>query len=459
MTRSPQLLRWLDDIPLLSKYGLYRWLMFVAVGLALAMALLSATDKQVHHDEYDHINAARFYFEHWLPPGVGDMRARDAYSLYGRSYLDEWDIVYPLAGKFAKLISPAVSNDAIALRLFNVGLFFVLACIAFVRRDDILAFALLLTSPQIWYVFSYFNGDAFPMFVSFLVALALTSPRSLFNAHTRSAFVRYLPLGICLGLLLLSKKTFWAFGLFAICCAAWREFVEYRHARTMGAFFQRSGILAAIILMTALPRIGYDLFLNGAPAAKAARIAETAEATATPYFKPSANLNINLSLKRKGVTIVQMMKPSYRWAEVSAISAFGYYNYNTVRMGPSYYRLMFGTYAFLLIYLVIAVSARGKISDRILVVGGYLFCFLVIGLSLYHSWVNDYQPQGRYLFGIFSILAVVLARSKRMLDPAVINLVLLLCFFASVYSFCAAGLGDIPRFMDIAEMNIHFRRQ
>lgn len=445
-------------MPLLSKYGLYRGLMFVAVGLALAMALLSTTNKQVHHDEFDHVNAARFYFDHWLPPGVGDPRALEAYSLFGASYLDEWDVVYPLAGKFAKLISPMVTNEIIALRLFNVGLLLVLACIALVRRDDILALALLLTSPQIWYVFSYVNGDAFPMFLSFLAVIALTSSRSLFNAHARSTLVRYLPLGICIGLILLSKKTFWPFGLFAICCALWLEFAERQHARTIGGFLKSAGLLGSVILLTAFPRVGYDLVVNGLPAQKAARMAQTQDALALPYFKQSTNLRAELNVRSKGVTLVQMMKPPYNWAGLSAVTAFGAYNYTAIRVPRAYYYLIFGAYALFLVYLGIAVAVRGNANDRAILFGGFVFSLLIIGLSIYHSWTGDFQPQGRYLFGVFAILAVALARSKRLLHPLPVNVFLLLCFSWSVYSFYTAGLAQVSQFRDVVEINPNFKR-
>lgn len=458
MSALPQSSRYLHAVPLLSKYGLYRGLMFVAVGLALAMALFSATDRQVHHDEYDHVNAARFYFEHWLPPRVGDPRALDSYSLYGMSYLDQWDVVYPLAGKFAKLIRPVVSNEVIALRLFNVALFLVLACIAFARRDDILAFVLLLTSSQIWYVFSYVNGDALPLFLSFLAALALTSPRSLFNDHTRSTLVRYLPLGICIGLLVISKKSFWTFGLFAFCCAIWLDSAEGERPRTWYRLVRSSGLLAAIVLATAFPRIGYDFIVNGTPSQKASMMVETADALALPYFKPSTNMRDETNLRRKGVSLAQMMQPPYRWAEVSAITAFGAYNYTALRAKRSHFAWIFGAYGAFLIYLIATILRRGDVNDRAVLFGGLTVSLLVVGLSVYHSWTSDFQPQGRYLFGIFAILAVILARGKRLVRPLAVNAFLLFCFFWSVHSFCAIGLSQIPDFKDVSEINSNFRR-
>jgi hypothetical protein len=72
--------------------------------------------------------------------------------------------------------------------------------------------------------------------------------------------------------------------------------------------------------------------------------------------------------------------------------------------------------------------------------------------------VNDFQPQGRYLFAIFSILAIVVAHNKRLLNPVVVNLFLLSCFSLSVYSFVATGLSNVPQFRDLLEISDEFRR-
>jgi hypothetical protein len=36
-------------------------------------------------------------------------------------------------------------------------------------------------SPQVWYIFSYFNNDAFPIFVATLLAWQVVDPASGFN--------------------------------------------------------------------------------------------------------------------------------------------------------------------------------------------------------------------------------------------------------------------------------------
>ncbi len=374
------------------------------------------------------------------------------------SYLNEWDIVYPLAGKFAALIHLVVSNDAVAFRLFNVGLFLVLALVALFPRNEILAYALLLTSPQIWYTFSYFNGDAFPMFVCFVAAGALVAPTSRFNDQDRSTFARYLPLAVCIGLLVLSKKTFWAFGLFAAYCAAWIEYPHDGGTRALAQFAGRMVFFAGIILLTAFPRIAYDIAINGGPARKAEKILETANATAMPTFRPSSKLKSTMNLKGKGIGIIDMMKPPYSWAKRTAESAFGSYNYNCYFMWPRYYAAMYTAFAVFIIYLAATVSMFAGLVERAILGGALVFSALVVGLSIHSSWVSDLQPQGRYLFAIFPMLAVVLVRNKYLLNPLFVNLFLSFCFAASSYSFIAQGLIKSGKYRDIAEITAEFQR-
>ena len=231
-----------------------------------------------------------------------------------------------------------------------------------------------------------------------------------------------------------------------------------RHDPAQVLVLRSSGLLAALIVVTAFPRIAYDLHINGTPSHKASRIAEISNALAAPYFKPSTNLRAELNVKSKGVTIAQMMKPPYNWAELSAVTAFGAYNYTMFRVPRLHYNFIFGAYALFLVYLAIAVAIRGNLGDRTILLGGFMFSFLIIGLAINFAWTSDFQAQGRYLFGIFAILAVILARSTRLLRPVVVNLFLLSCFVWSVYSFWSAGLAQVPHFKDVVEVNPNFRR-
>jgi hypothetical protein len=196
-------------------------MLLVASVLVLVMSVSSAFNTQPekwfsHPDEYLHRAAARYYVDHWLPPKVGHPATLDSYSReYGLSYLNEPDIVYFLTGKFAVLLSPVLEADP-AFRLFNVLLFFALAVYCSRRREAALIFLPLVLSPQLWYMFSYFNGDAFPLFISILLAFQLAVPSSAFGksldgGEARKTLWGVVLLGALIGVLFLSKRNYYFF--------------------------------------------------------------------------------------------------------------------------------------------------------------------------------------------------------------------------------------------------------
>ncbi|MBI1997204.1 MAG: hypothetical protein HYS66_12140, partial [Deltaproteobacteria bacterium] len=123
------------------------------------MALTSGYNR--HPDEYMHFEAAKYYIHHFFPPEIGDPSVANSYSYWGVSYLNYFWIEYFLAGKFAFLLSPFVSNELIAVRFFNVFLFFSLAVFFLYRskadNDELIVPCFLLITPQVWYIFSYTN--------------------------------------------------------------------------------------------------------------------------------------------------------------------------------------------------------------------------------------------------------------------------------------------------------------
>ena len=175
------------------------------------MALTSTTSRSVHPDEFSHVSAAQYYFDHWLPPAVDAPETADSYSAYGASYLNELDVVYLIAAKATHFWSGFGLDATTTLRLFNICLFGVLLAIAWIRPSVWPAAIVLLLTPQIWYIFSYFNADAFAFFLSLLATMLFAANDSPVSRFVEGERVSRVALGIfvvSLGLLLISKRNY-----------------------------------------------------------------------------------------------------------------------------------------------------------------------------------------------------------------------------------------------------------
>ena len=208
-----------DFIPVLS-----------AIVLALILVMAGISQFNAHPDEIVHVAAGKYYENHNLPPQVGSAVAEHTYSVYGVSRLHSGEIVYLLAGKFLQFLRPLHLEPFLALRLFNVLMFTCLVLYAYNKLDFRFFLLPILISPQIWYVFSYFNSDAFATFIGLISAYQLAADKSAFNTmlqgnESKGSWSTLLLLGILFGLLLLLKKNFYFLYMFFFLYFIWRAWL------------------------------------------------------------------------------------------------------------------------------------------------------------------------------------------------------------------------------------------
>ena len=184
-----------------------------------------------------HIKAAAYYIQNWLPPAVDDPRMVNSISVFGVSYLWQIEPIYFFAVKATQGLSCIVSDFYLRLRLFNALLFLslVLVVATQIKRSKWLV-PFLVVSPQVWYVFSYFNSDGFPLFIAILLAMQFIDPESSLNRFLSAPVLRQnvgggILVGILIGLLISSKLNYLLYIAFLIFVGLWGSCLRHRSHR------------------------------------------------------------------------------------------------------------------------------------------------------------------------------------------------------------------------------------
>ena len=434
-------------------------LLYLGCAFGLVLAMIFVGNRTCHPDEWGHLISAGYYSVAWLPRAVDDPKVLETVSGWGVSYLFRIEAVYWFAGKFSALMSGLVYDDYFRGRLFNASLFLILCIIAARRAKSVPLFALaLVASPQIWYTFSYFNGDAFAFFVSMLIAWQLVDPDSLTNRYLKSAdFKSHLTGGILfgglLGLMLLSKRNYYVYAAFVPCALAWRFLYGQENLQPAAGGLRLSvkkGILIGVVALCLwLPPMVYDQFVNDFR--KNEKILAVAERMAAPEFKPSRLKNDisssyrGLRLRDKGMSLKELLFLNPEWRDMTFKSFFGVYGnmlyYSDVEQlqAVSHALVVF----FLLVFFCVIIAF--PVRDVFLILLLLLFAGLTVGQSVYHSWVNDYQPQGRYLFALLPMLVIGLDRLPGGFRTRIIPIFSLIFFFLSASSFLWTAIKLIPK--------------
>ena len=422
----------------------------VAAGILAAMCAMAWQSRlNAHPDELDHVNAGRYFIQYWDFPAMDDPRLSNTFSNYGVSYLQQLDVVYFFAGKFAAVAAPLLGPDYIALRFFNIFLFAILMALFFRLPDDKkIAFLPLFITPQIWYVFSYFNGDAFPMFLSFCMVYVVArldppvipSPVGLDSRQIR----RLLTLGALLGLICISKQNYYVLAgftlaFFGVCGLA---------ARNLKAAATNAALVFLVAATLFGARWGYNTYVNRTVRPEVPT--QNAEKYANPDYKPSAQeagtQYWGLRMRDQGLTYPQLFS-IWTWHIWTFRTSFGVYDYMKIYAPLLYYRYIgyaFWTLAGALALALVIHGGPGGIPALLVFL---TFAGLTIFQSTWHSWVNDFQAQGRYLFPIGAMAGMTLARFAKAANRTlpVTGVLAAVMLALSAYSFLWVGLPLIPK--------------
>jgi hypothetical protein len=440
------LLFWATHI-LCEQYSYVPYLLFFILALIIVMAGISRYNQ--HPDEFVHIYAAEYYQNHILPPQVGAPEIQHTYSQYGFSRLDAGEIMYLFAGKFMQLLDPFHIPTYMTLRFFNVLLFSIIFFFALHKPDFRILLLPVLMSSQIWYIFSYFNSDAFGLFITLIVVYQLVAQKSMFNSilidgfQGRNLFF-FIVLAVLFGLMVMMKMNFYFFIVFCFFYIVWK--IVFKEIVLTKVFVRRLLTIVFFgLVIVGIVKAG-DVYVNGFD--KAAKIEKYREESATLIYNPSTPLNKKhayLQKKDRGETLKSLFTLDH-WGGKSFESSFGVYGYTSVLGTFPYYALVKLISGGLLGLVVLSTLFRGGWKGNALLTIT-LFCSLsLIGAALYRSWTADFQPQGRYLLPIVAMFSVLLFHSRKYFIMSAFNLFFVALFLLSTYSFVFVGLFGIEKY-------------
>ena len=422
------------------------YLMIVAGTLILIMASISKFNR--HPDEYVHVKAGDYYEDHWIPPKICEPGTEKTYSVYGVSRLNSHELVYFIAGKFSALFGFLPINSFFRLRAFNVLLFIILVVLNIKLPGYRIVSIPLLLSPQIWYVFSYFNSDAFSLFIVFITIYQIVKEDSLLNrflSETRQKID--IPSGVTIGLLFYIlftlKKNFYFFVIFILIYFVIKIFnKEFTNPYLL---IKRLIFIFLVLFLMFSLRFAGDIYINGIDKEKKLndcreKLAKTAYKPSTPMEKRMPGLNI----KEKGVSLKDVLI-KYRWGEKSFRSAFGVYGYTSISASESYYDIPRVVGLLFVLFIFWSSLFKTNCNTKLLLLNAIICSVLLIGAALWKSWTSDFQAQGRYFLPIVAISGFLLYQIKGVLNKQLFNLFVLLMFLTSVYSFIFIGLIAIPK--------------
>ncbi len=421
----------------------------VAAVFVLVLVMASISRFGEHPDERVHVRAGEYFQSHYMPPPVGDEAIQDTYSVYGVSRLHSGEIVYLFAGQFSRMLQAFHLPSYLSLRMFNVALLFVLLLIAINCIEFRSILLPLLLSPQIWYIFSYFNSEAFAVFVMLLAAYQMVVSQSALHRllagdlPVRQALAAIVCLGLLLAGMLLSKVNFYFFGLFLGLYFLWRMVL----GKTV---LTKSNVIRLVCLVfVGIAVFGSIRLIDNATNEfrKSERLLEAREQFALELYKPSTPLaqkHIYLQMRDRGISLKRFIQID-RWGEKSFRTAFGVYGHTSISASFAYYDYV--RYAGVLLLLVGSgiIVFRGGWEGFSLLSICTVSALGLVAVALHHAWTVDFQAQGRYFLPIVGMLSVLFFHTRRYLLRPLFVFLLLCMFFLSAYSFIFVGLCGVGK--------------
>jgi hypothetical protein len=354
-----------------------------------------------HPDERMHQHAIEYHSNHLLPLDVNTDNFDHSFSSYGHSRLYSQNLGYILPGILFNLINFITIPNYIKARLSSIiTIALVFFLIFFFLSKNVERIGFFFLTPQVFYIFSYPNDDWIGAILGLFIASSLLI-KSDTKKHNLYLFISQLFL---LGLALISKKNFLPMtGYFLV-------FTFLKQVKLNLIPVKKIIILSLIIFIPLTIHKISMIYVNGFNYAE--KVASKKETMAQFKFKSNTQIEKQfpwLNLKRRGVTLKEMLV-KHNWARITAASSFLLFGWMNVR-GPNFLYKYFTFLIIILFSLMIFLAIRSKTGRLELFFSLGVLASLICA-SLWHSWTNDFQAQGRYLLPFLPTLYYSACRLK-----------------------------------------------
>lgn len=412
-----------------------------------------------HPDERVHYEASKYYTTHFMPPKFTSDEIINSFSVHGESRLTELDCYYFLVGKYSSLISIFTDNEVFTARTFNLILLAIvlIMCYKLYRNKSYLFMPFLFVS-QVWYVFAYVNSDAWAIFLNLIFVYQLFFKDSMFNKYInmekeeidknkKKTIAEVAVLGLLFYFLLISKMNYLvATGINAIVYLIINNKTIFKKEKML-----KIGTVLLIGIIAFGIRLGIDYGINRLDRIK--NMEQIRLLRATEEFKPPYNpgqLNVTFKWSERGRTIDSVIK-NKTFYQTTLFSFIGVYGYMDKYATKELYNIITTAYVIFILYIIgnniykiykqrkkdeeYEENEKGRILPVMLAIFGIL---LTIALSMYRSYAYDFQPQGRYLFGIIPLICMLMYNHKKniLLDIFCFVVIAVLIFMYIQYGYC-----------------------
>ena len=257
-------------------------------------------------------------------------------------------------------------------------------------------------TPQIVFLGSYLNLEAFTLF-SVMMILDAWADGLAASWNPKSC----IKLAIGISLCLLGYEFGWAFIPASALLYVWSGFWQGR--RTDRKDVLRKGIF---ILLLVLIFCGWKFIRNGILYQGDFLGLRTREWYREQYGIPELQKAVRAPRWSEGISMFEMLWKT-DWVMTTFKSMFCVLGYMSFWAARWVYR------GYLMIIPVAAVglvSAIRNEKQRSAAVCGFLACVLTVLFSVYYSWSNDYEPQGRYVIYTLPVLLLCSLKGLRVLE-------------------------------------------